>query len=75
MKVLFCDICGCEMTQHEAGAISRAVLTDIAGAEHVCKRCADAAARIDWREAVGALWREQAQMDDGAAYYGKGDVT
>lgn len=71
MKVMFCDICGREMSQREAGAISRAALTDLAGAEHVCKRCADAADKIDWREAVGGLWREQVQMDDGAAYYGR----
>lgn len=71
MKVLFCDVCGREMTQHEAGAISRAALTDLAGAEHVCKRCADAAAKIDWREAVGELWREQVQVDNDAAYYGR----
>ena len=70
MKVMFCDVCGREMSQHEAGAISRAALADLAGAEHVCKRCADAATRIDWREAVGGLWREQVQMDDDAAYYG-----
>lgn len=62
MKVMFCDICGREMTQHEAGAISRAALTDLAGAEHVCKRCADSAAKIDWREAVGELWREQGKV-------------
>ena len=31
MKVMFCDVCGREMSQHEAGAISRAALADLAG--------------------------------------------
>ena len=58
MKVVFCDICGKEMTQASTGQLARGALMEIARAEHVCTACADAAAGIDWQETVREAWRE-----------------
>lgn len=63
MKILFCDICGSEMTASSTGAIAGGALADLTGSEHICAKCASTAMSIDWKNVLRDFWRE-AVLDD-----------